>query len=233
MSELIDTTQMYLRTVYELREEGTPPLRARIAERLDQSGPTVSQTVGRMERDGLLLVGDDRVIQLTIGGAAAAARVMRKHRLAECMLVRLLGLDWDLTHSEACRWEHVISEDVERCIFAALGGPTESPFGKPIPALAELDPEAGFPSGASSDEVPLAEVAASELRDVLVVSIDESAQADTRLLSALRRAGVRPNALVHCRRAEDGVLIGSGGEYVEIDLSIAAHILVQPNTAGG
>ena len=56
MSELIDTTEMYLRTVYELLEEGVPPLRARIAERLHQSGPTVSQTVARMERDGLLSV---------------------------------------------------------------------------------------------------------------------------------------------------------------------------------
>ena len=65
MSELIDTTEMYLRTVYELLEEGVPPLRARIAERLHQSGPTVSQTVARMERDGLLTVKADRTIKLT------------------------------------------------------------------------------------------------------------------------------------------------------------------------
>ena len=56
-SDLIDTTEMYLRTVYELEEEGIVPLRARIAERLHQSGPTVSQTVARMERDGLLKSG--------------------------------------------------------------------------------------------------------------------------------------------------------------------------------
>jgi DtxR family Mn-dependent transcriptional regulator len=59
-SDLIDTTEMYLRTVYELEEEGVTPLRARIAERLRQSGPTVSQTVARMERDGLLTVEGDR-----------------------------------------------------------------------------------------------------------------------------------------------------------------------------
>ena len=56
MNELIDTTEMYLRTIYELEEEGVVPLRARIAERLAQSGPTVSQTVARMERDGLVVV---------------------------------------------------------------------------------------------------------------------------------------------------------------------------------
>ena len=60
VSDLIDTTEMYLRTIYELVEEGIVPLRARIAERLHQSGPTVSQTVARMERDGLLTVEGDR-----------------------------------------------------------------------------------------------------------------------------------------------------------------------------
>ena len=54
MSGLIDTTEMYLRTILELEEEGVVPMRARIAERLDHSGPTVSQTVARMERDGLV-----------------------------------------------------------------------------------------------------------------------------------------------------------------------------------
>ena len=84
---LIDTTEMYLRTVFELEEEGIVPLRARIAERLSQSGPTVSQTVARMERDGLLHVAGDRQLALTDAGRTLATRVMRKHRLAECLLV--------------------------------------------------------------------------------------------------------------------------------------------------
>ena len=83
VSELIDTTEMYLRTIYELVEEGIVPLRARIAERLHQSGPTVSQTVARMERDGLLTVEGDRHLELTEEGNRLATRVMRKHRLAE------------------------------------------------------------------------------------------------------------------------------------------------------
>ena len=61
MRDLVDTTEMYLRTIYELEEEGILPLRARIAERLDQSGPTVSQTVARMERDELLTIEKDRL----------------------------------------------------------------------------------------------------------------------------------------------------------------------------
>jgi DtxR family Mn-dependent transcriptional regulator len=63
MNDLVDTTEMYLRTIYDLEEEGVTPLRARIAERLDQSGPTVSQTVSRMERDGLLHVAGDRHLE--------------------------------------------------------------------------------------------------------------------------------------------------------------------------
>ena len=133
MSDLIDTTEMYLRTIYELEEEGIVPLRARIAERLHQSGPTVSQTVARMERDNLVHVLGDRHLELTDEGRARATRVMRKHRLAERLLIDVIGLDWEKVHDEACRWEHVISEDVERKLVDLLHAPTMSPYGNPDP----------------------------------------------------------------------------------------------------
>src|SRR3954467_6300884 len=136
--DLVDTTEMYLRTILELEEEGVPPLRARIAERLHQSGPTVSQTVARMERDGLVTVEGDRHLELTEEGTRLATRVMRKHRLAEVLLTDVIGLDWELVHAEACRWEHVMSETVERRLVELLGPPTESPYGNPIPGLDEL-----------------------------------------------------------------------------------------------
>src|SRR5271154_7093727 len=107
---LIDTTEMYLRTVFELEEEGVVPLRARIAERLAQSGPTVSQTVARMERDGLVVVAGDRHLELTDSGRGRAVAVMRKHRLAERLLSDVIGLEWEHVHAEACRWEHVMSD---------------------------------------------------------------------------------------------------------------------------
>ena len=87
MTDLIDTTEMYLRTIYELIEDGIAPMRARIAEQLGQSGPTVSQTVARMERDGLVVVAEDRTLHLTDLGHKTAVRVMRKHRLAERLLI--------------------------------------------------------------------------------------------------------------------------------------------------
>ena len=138
MSDLIDTTEMYLRTIFELEEEGIVPLRARIAERLSHSGPTVSQTVARMERDGLVKVTGDRHLELSESGRNKATRVMRKHRLAERLLLDVIGLEWELVHDEACRWEHVISEQVEEKLIGLLGETGESPYGNPIPGLEEF-----------------------------------------------------------------------------------------------
>ena len=127
INDLVDTTEMYLKTILELEEEGVTPLRARIAERLHQSGPTVSQTVNRMERDGLLTVEGDRHLHLTAAGREHAVAVMRKHRLAELLLVNVIGLPYEEAHEEACRWEHVMSSSVEAKVWELLGRPTRSP----------------------------------------------------------------------------------------------------------
>jgi DtxR family transcriptional regulator, iron-dependent repressor len=221
--DLIDTAEMYLRCVLELEEEGVAPLRARIAQRLGQSAPTVSQTVARMERDGLLTVNDDRRIELTPEGRSAAIRVMRKHRLAECLLADILGLDWQLIHDEACRWEHVMSETVERRVLDILGHPTESPYGNPIPGLAELGDDEGddFLGGMIAlTDVP--EVTSS----VIVRRIGEPIQSDRTLLARLNRAGLRPNTAVSVSRAGGRVRIGTGREGVDLDYPTAAHVFV-------
>lgn len=221
--DLIDTSEMYLRTVLELEEEGVVPLRARIAERLEQSVPTVSQTVARMERDGLLAVTDDRRIELTPLGRSLATRVMRKHRLAECLLVEVIGLDWQLVHDEACRWEHVISETVERRLLEILGHPTESPYGNPIPGLDELgdrDTEDFLGGLVALTEIPDA------ITSVVVRRIGEPIQSDTKLLTRLRRAGFRPNTAVPVGRKNGRVLIGNGARAVELDDATAAHVFV-------
>jgi DtxR family Mn-dependent transcriptional regulator len=225
VSDLIDTTEMYLRTVYELEEEGVQPMRARIAERLGQSGPTVSQTVARMERDGLMrVVTADRHLELTDEGRALAVRVMRKHRLAECLLVDVIGLDWELVHEEACRWEHVMSETVERRLLDLLGHPTESPYGNPIPGLGELGES---PHGEPVEGLlTLDAVAGQDETKVVVRRIAEPVQTDTALMSRLRRAGVRPGAAVSVARTADGVLVGSGGESTEVPTSVAVQVFV-------
>jgi DtxR family transcriptional regulator, Mn-dependent transcriptional regulator len=224
VSDLIDTTEMYLRTIYELVEEGIVPLRARIAERLHQSGPTVSQTVARMERDGLVTVEGDRHLELTDEGTRLATRVMRKHRLAERLLTDVIGLDWALVHAEACRWEHVMSETVERRLVELLGHPTESPYGNPIPGLDELGEVA-------NDELVeglglLADLAGVEHSSVRVRRISEELQKDESLMGTLRRIGAVPDKVVSVSPTQAGVLVGSGGEAAELDLEAASHIFV-------
>jgi DtxR family Mn-dependent transcriptional regulator len=229
VSDLIDTTEMYLRTIYELVEEDKVPLRARIAERLHQSGPTVSQTVARMERDGLVTVEGDRHLQLTEQGDRLAVRVMRKHRLAERLLTDVIGLEWEHVHAEACRWEHVMSETVERRLVELLGHPTESPYGNPIPGLAELGEPTDSGDGGKfmSGVEPLDVVARSggEAR-VLVRRIGEEMQKDEVVMAALRRVGALPDKVVTVAAGAEGVLIGSGGETAEIDLDLASHLFV-------
>lgn len=226
VSDLIDTTEMYLRTIYELIEEGITPLRARIAERLHQSGPTVSQTVARMERDGLLTVEGDRHLELTEDGQRLATRVMRKHRLAERLLVDVIGLDWELVHEEACRWEHVMSETVERRLLKLLNHPTESPYGNPIPGLAELGEEKVGETFMAGVE-PLSKAAGPEVSRALVRRISEEMQKDEALMSAMRRVGALPDKTITIQATADGVLVGSGGETAEIFPEAADHIFVK------
>jgi DtxR family Mn-dependent transcriptional regulator len=226
VSDLIDTTEMYLRTIFELMEEGIVPLRARIAERLHQSGPTVSQTVARMERDGLLTVEGDRHLELTEEGRRLATRVMRKHRLAERLLTDVIGLDWELVHEEACRWEHVISENVERRLLELLGNPVASPYGNPIPGLVELGQETEA-ERFMDDVVSLTEAAGPESGRALVRRISEEMQKDESLMSAMRRVGALPDKTITIQATAEGVLVGSGGETAEIFPEAADHIFVK------
>ena len=225
MDGLIDTTEMYLRTLYELEEEGVRPLRARIAERLDQSGPTVSQTVARMERDGLLTVEGDRHVELTAKGHAMAVRVMRKHRVAERWLSDVLELPWEDVHAEACRWEHVMSDEVERRMLDKMGSPTVSPYGNPIPGLDELGAREAS-DGHDEHLVGADTVVGDEVRRVTVRRIAEPIQDQAHVMSALRRAGVVPGASVKISKTAHGVQMGSAGEYAELPIDQAAHVFV-------
>jgi DtxR family Mn-dependent transcriptional regulator len=165
MNELVDTTEMYLRTIYDLEEEGVTPLRARIAERLEQSGPTVS------------------------------------------LLVDVIGLPLEEVHAEACRWEHVMSEDVERRLVQVLDNPTTSPFGNPIPGLVELGVGVGFGMG-GTDLVRLTELPAGSPVAVVVRQLTEHVQGDVDLIARLKDAGVVPSARVTvAANGDEGVTI--------------------------
>ncbi|MFJ2885505.1 iron dependent repressor, metal binding and dimerization domain protein [Streptomyces sp. NPDC087305] len=227
MSHLIDTTEMYLRTVLELEEEGVIPMRARIAERLKLSCPTVSQTVARIERDGLLYVAGDRHLELTKDGRRVATRVMRKHRLAECLLVDVIGLEWEQVHAEACRWEHVMSEAVERHLFELLGHPVESPYGNPIPGLEEFGENRAVHLSPDKTTVSLKDLEpAPDGTNAVVRRIGEPIQTDPQLMYALRYAGVQPGVVVTVTPSPGGVTVGTDGKAAELPTQSAAHVFV-------
>jgi DtxR family Mn-dependent transcriptional regulator len=223
VSDLIDTTEMYLRTILELEEEGVVPLRARIAERLHQSGPTVSQTVARMERDGLLHVSGDRQLQLSEEGRGRAVAVMRKHRLAELLLVNVIGLEYEVAHVEACRWEHVISDAVERKLYELLGKPTVSPYGNAIPGLDALD------ATAPQDTLPEPMVTLAAVSDsgpVVVRRISEKLQGDTDVMERLHDAGVEPGVEVTISNDGETVKVTRNGHDVRIPRELAGLVFV-------
>lgn len=221
MSELIDTTEMYLKTVYEMQEDGVVPLRARIVERLGHSGPTVSQTVGRMERDGLLHVARDRQIKLTEEGFERARKVICKHRLAERLLLDVIKLEWAEAHAEACRWEHVMSDHVARRLDQILNHPVLDPYGNPIPKSGM----AVHPKGTSV--VTLTDsfggVVATE-----VIRIGEPIQAAEGMLGYFEQAGIKPGELVNLMPEADEVVVTGvkSGKTVALSTALAQHLFV-------
>ena len=164
-----------------LAEEGVPVIQARIAERLGRSAPSVSEMLDRLREDGYV-TREGRRLSLTESGQALAEKVVRKHRLAERLLVDVIGLEWHKVHREAGRWEHVISDDVEARLVELLGDPATCPHGNPIP---------GSHSPAPSVPVrPLAEVDAGER--VRLFRISEEVELNLGSLTLLDEGGFIP-----------------------------------------
>lgn len=222
MGDLVDTTEMYLKTVYEMLEDGVPPLRARIVERLDHSGPTVSQTVARMERDGLLYLADNRRIEFTDQGVELAREVVRKHRLAERLLLDLIGLDWVMVHDEACRWEHVMSDAVEMRLLDLLHHPSTDPYGNPIP-----DGHAGI-EGAGTSVSQIVEQFGGIVA-TKIVRIGEPIQAEPRMLAFFDEAGILPGREVNLQPDSGRIAVmGVDTEKtVLLDTSLGQHLFVE------
>ncbi len=213
--DLIDSTEMYLRTVLELEEEGITPLRARLSERLGLSAPSISEGVARLEDQGLLHLGVDRTVQLTDRGRDWATHVMRKHRLAERLLADVIGLDPQYIHEEACRWEHVISDRVEEKLAELLGNPTTSPYGNPIPG---------------SDVAPVAVTPLADIDhgDVRLHSISESLQSDAAVIHVLHDHGMRAGEVVSVERSDGVVVLRHQDHRVELTPETAKLVFVVP-----
>lgn len=219
MRELVNTREMYACAVHQLGEDGVAARQHHLVDLLRQSHSTVAQTIARMGKYGLVTIDENRIIALTDTGRELAVAVTRKHRLAERLFTDVLGMSAAAAHVEACRWQHVMSVDVERRLVALLGNPTTSPWGNPIPGLEKLGVHGAgsvSPGTMRVDEV---------CRDyanvpVRVHSISEYAQTDTALLSQLVAAGVVPGARV-CVFPEDGTYVLRGIDTVVLPCRLA------------
>ena len=216
MAEWHDTTEEYLEAILEIEEEGTIPIRARLVERLGLSAPAVSETVNRLVEHGYAELLDDRSLHLTPKGREVATSVVRRHRLAERLLVDVIGLEWEKVHREADRWEHAISADVEEKLVLLLGDPGTCPHGNPIPG------------SASAPVVPLgAPLATTAPGKVLVQRISEKVEIDDDAIAFLAQAQLIPGLDAIVVGPEDGgvrVKSDSGDQLVPRDLAQLVYV---------
>ncbi|ODU05473.1 MAG: hypothetical protein ABS81_07495 [Pseudonocardia sp. SCN 72-86] len=221
--------------MYELEEEeeeGAVPTRRALQARLRVTRSAICQQVVRLERDGLVELSAADRIRLTEPGRAAAVRIIRKHRLVERLLVDIIGLDWELSHAEATRWQHVVSDAVERKLVMILDAPEVSPFGNPIPGLDQLT---SGPLGRPDDLrgtrplIRLDDFARRGGGRASIAQLFERIQADRVQLSRLRRAGVVPGGIVDVRpEGLDRVDIAARLETVVLDAAGARSVIVAP-----
>jgi DtxR family Mn-dependent transcriptional regulator len=186
MTELLtQSIQDYLKHIYELNEDGISASTNDLAARLNVAPASVTGMLQKLaaSKPSLVLYKKHQGVTLTKAGLRAALEVIRHHRLLETYLVSALGYSWDEVHEEACRLEHVISEDFETRIAEALGNPTRDPHGDLIPTEDLTMP--------ADDTRPLASLRTDESATVMRVANDDPA-----LLRYLQEIGVVPGAKV-------------------------------------
>ncbi|MFK8022759.1 MAG: metal-dependent transcriptional regulator [Ilumatobacter sp.] len=204
----------YCECIFELREDDLEVIQARIAERLQVSRPAVSEMMKRMEAEGLITSDDG--IRLTPEGLKLAESVVRKHRLAEVFLTDVLKLSWAEAHHEAGKWEHVISDSVEKAMRDLLGDPTTCPHGNPIPGSDYVAPD--------SEPLAAMEVGA----DFTVRRITEELEFAPGLLEFLEESAIQPgNTGTVTASSPDGTLtIAIDGRHVGVGAFASERILV-------
>ncbi|HEX5365129.1 MAG TPA: metal-dependent transcriptional regulator [Acidimicrobiales bacterium] len=206
----------YCEAIWELQEDDVDVIQARIAERLAVSRPAVSEMVKRMQAEGFVVL-HGTTITLTADGLLLAEQVVRRHRLAERLLTDILGLSWAEAHLEAGKWEHVISEPVERAINRLLRNPTTCPHGNPIPGSSYAPPDVVV------------------LRDVpvhgpfTVARIPEELEFTPGLLQYLEAGAVQPghDGVVTAVSPDGTMTVEIDGRFVGIGAFAAQRILVR------
>jgi len=218
MADMHDATEEYLETILEIEEEGVTPIRARIVERLGLSAAAVSEQVGRLIDQGYAELLDDRTLRLTAKGRELATSVVRRHRLAERLLVDVIGLEWEKVHREADRWEHAISAEVEEKLVVLLGDPATCPHGNPIPGSRRRQE--------SQDAVALTQADPGRVR---VARISEKIELDDDALVFLASASLIPGATASVLRTDaGGVVVESDAGQRTVPTELARLTFVTP-----
>jgi DtxR family transcriptional regulator, Mn-dependent transcriptional regulator len=212
----------YLESILNLTNEGKPAIGARLAERMNVKPATVVGTVERL-LDKKLVVVDEKTkeISLTEKGRDIAISLSRRHRLAERLLVDVLGLSWADAHDEACELEHAISPRVEKALTEFLGNPQTCPHGNPIPG-----------SGAIVDPSVHSLKSATPGSSVILSYISEEAEHEPGLLGYLQEQGLMPGTRLHVKGItpfdESLSLTHADGRAVTIGMKTAQRIYVAP-----
>src|SRR6266550_8684413 len=216
MAEMHDTTEEYLESILAIEEEGVVPMRARLVERLGLSAAAVSETIGRLSDHGFVELHGDRSLHLTDKGRSLATTVVRRHRLAERLLVDVIGLEWEKVHREADRWEHAISTDVEEKLVELLGDPATCPHGNPIPGSKN--------AGHAYSTVTLAQAPTGP---VTVRRVSERLETDDDGIVLLAGALLTPGSeAIVVGPAPDGVVVKTGAGERTIPTRLAELMFV-------
>lgn len=210
----------YCEAIWELKEDDVDVIQARVAERLMVSRPAVSEMIKRMQSDGFVTL-EGTTINLTSSGRELAEQVVRRHRLAERLLTDILGLPWADAHLEAGKWEHVISEPVEKAINRVLDNPTTCPHGNPIPGSSYAAPET----------VTLSHLVVGA--PFTVSRIPEELEFTPGLLEFLEDAAVQPGhtGVVTATSPDGTTTVEIDGQHIGIGAFASARILVTENAA--
>ena len=180
----------YLSAIYRLtHDEGLTAFAVRLSDRLAVTPPSVAGMLKRLQRDNLVNLDKRKSIMLTKEGLNRAEKMVRRHRLAECLLTSVMQIPWWQAYEEAHLLEHGISDITEHHLFEALGKPTKSPFGYPIP-------------GTRDANQPLSMSTLSEATTGTEVQIDRVFEEDEQLLQFFDTEGLHPGTIVKVELVE-------------------------------
>jgi DtxR family Mn-dependent transcriptional regulator len=218
VDKLSTTIENYLSLMYVLERDKEPVVGVRLAQLLNVTPPTVTNTLKRMVRDGLITM-DKNGTRLTKSGKQAARTVVRRHMLTEWMMARILP--WSKLHREAHNLEHAISSEVETALFEEWERPRICPHGNPLPGCEE----------AVSAWMPLTKTARGDA--VIIRRVHELAEYNSELLSFFESKGLMPGAEVSVREVlpfNQTITLEIHRQAVTLGFASAQHLFVELRT---